>query len=178
LKTGALVALAVELGCLAAHPQSPLCFALPKFGRQIGIALQMRNDLDELAQIAHCRRDDSSIDKIRDDDLRNARLTWPWAWAFQLHGEDHCISLVQRCAISHQERHEVAAELYELAGSLGNEVIRANVRDQLRLLAEHVIDRRLLELLSEILEPIERPIIHAATTGAGNQAPTQPQTVI
>ncbi len=54
LKTGALVALAIELGCLAADSKSPLSLILPKFGRQIGIALQMRNDLDELASIACC----------------------------------------------------------------------------------------------------------------------------
>ena len=158
LKTGALVALAIELGCIAANPQSPLCLILPKFGRQIGIALQMRNDLDELARIAQDCSDPGSCETIRDDDLRNARLTWPWSWAFDLCGEASCRSLVQRVVRSRQERYEAAAELFERVGQHGDEVIRNNLRDQLRLLAEHVVDRSMLNFLSEILEPIERPL--------------------
>ncbi len=167
-KTGALVALAVEMGCLAADPKSPLSLVLPKFGRQIGIALQMRNDLDELAHIAHSGNETSLADSIRDDDLRNARLTWPWAWAFELHGNARCQALVQQVVRSRQERHDAAAELFERVGPHGDEVIRAHVRDQLRVLAEHVIDRPILDFLAEILAPIENPIAKAQATSRGH----------
>ena len=39
----------------------------------MGICLQMKNDLDELCELL-----DGSD---RCDDLRNRRVTWPWAWA-------------------------------------------------------------------------------------------------
>ena len=56
--------------------------------------------------------------------------------------------------MSRQERYEAAAELFERVGEHGDEVIRNNLRDQLRLLAEHVVERSMLNFLSEILEPI------------------------
>jgi geranylgeranyl pyrophosphate synthase len=165
LKTGELVALAVDMGCIAANPQSPLSGVLRKFGRQIGIALQMRNDLDELANIAQTENTSQSNESIRDDDLRNARLTWPWVWAFDLHdrndGIDQCASMVQRVVRSQRDRHQVAVELFAIVGAHGDQVIRSLVRDQLRLLGEHVLDRRLLHTLGEILQPIERPIAAA-----------------
>jgi biopolymer transport protein ExbB/TolQ len=39
----------------------------------MGICLQMKNDFDELCELL-----DGSD---RCDDLRNRRVTWPWAWA-------------------------------------------------------------------------------------------------
>jgi geranylgeranyl pyrophosphate synthase len=165
LKTGELVALAVDMGCIAANPHSPLSGALRKFGRQIGIALQMRNDLDELAKIAQAETTSQAIHSIRDDDLRNARLTWPWAWAFELQEtngrSDRCASLVQRVVRSVRDRHNVAVELFSIVGTHGDQAIRSLVRDQLRLLGEHVLDERMLHALGEILQPIERPIAAA-----------------
>lgn len=162
LKTGELVALAVDMGSIAANPDSPLSGVLRKFGRQIGIALQMRNDLDELAKIAHAEVTSQAMHPVRDDDLRNARLTWPWVWAFELQEmnsrTDRCDSMVQRVVRSQRDRHNVAAELFAIVGKHGDQVIRSLVRDQLRLLGEHVLDERILQALGEILEPIERPI--------------------
>lgn len=163
MKTGALVALAVEMGCLAANPCSTLPSVLPKFGRQIGIALQMRNDLDELASLAHQQHPPAASEPVRDDDLRNARLTWPWVWAFDLQGEEQCLALAQRAVNFEQDRQDAAAELFEIVGAQGNELIRSLVRDQLRLLGEHVVDRPLLDSLGEILETIERPLVAAST---------------
>jgi geranylgeranyl pyrophosphate synthase len=160
LKTGELVALAVDMGCIAANPNSPLSGALRKFGRQIGIALQMRNDLDELANIAQVATTSQAIRSIRDDDLRNARLTWPWVWAFELQEmsgrADRCASLVRRVVLSERDRCNVAAELFAIVGTYGDQVIRSLVRDQLRLLGEHVLDERMLQALGDILQPIER----------------------
>ncbi|MCY2976863.1 MAG: polyprenyl synthetase family protein [Planctomycetota bacterium] len=165
LKTGELVSLAVDMGSIAANPNSPLSGALRKFGRQIGIALQMRNDLDELAKIAQAEATSQAIHSIRDEDLRNARLTWPWVWAFELQEmngrNDRCASMLQRIVFSERDRHNVAVELFAIVGTHGDQVIRSLVRDQLRLLGEHVLDERMLHALGEILEPIERPIAAA-----------------
>lgn len=165
LKTGALVALAVEMGCIAADPRSPLLQVLPRFGRQIGIALQMRNDLEELALIVHSPEATRSSGAIRDDDLRHARITWPWVWALNLYGWGFCQRAIQRVVASEQERHAAACELYELAGAHGDKAIGSLVREQLILLGEHILDRRLLDTLREVLAPIERSSSIANTAG-------------
>jgi len=105
LKTGVLVELAVAMGCIAAGASHVLQSAMTAFGCQIGIALQMRNDLEELNSIAHQHNE---TDCIRDDDLRHARVTWPWAWAFELAGEAGCSVLARRLEHSGHERYLVA----------------------------------------------------------------------
>jgi len=157
LKTGVLVELAVAMGCIAASASSVLHSAMTTFGCQIGVALQMRNDLEELSSIAHGRRDATGADCVRDDDLRHARVTWAWAWAFELAGKVRCYPLVRRLGLSTRERQAVAAELLSITQSHGNQVIAGIVREQVRLLGEHVVDRRLLERMRECLQPIEQP---------------------
>lgn len=163
LKTGSLVALAVEMGCIAADSQAPLLQVLPRFGRQIGVALQMRNDLDELADIVQFQETAGLADTIRDDDLRHARLTWPWVWAVRLYGSGVCQRLSQRVVACQQERYSAACELYSLVGAHGDKTIGALVREQLLLLGEHILDRRLLDALGEVLAPIERSRKSVAT---------------
>ncbi len=70
---------------------------------------------------------------------------------------------VQRVVRSERERYEAASELFERIGQHGDEAIQTKVRDQLRLLAEHVVDHSLLDVLSQTLEAIERPVPLAAT---------------
>jgi geranylgeranyl pyrophosphate synthase len=175
LKTGTLVGLAVEMGCLTADPQSPLAIVLPKFGKQMGIALQMRNDLDELASIARCTDDRGLSKPIRDDDLRNARLTWPWIWTLELAGQSRCQSLMKMVVRSRPERFEAAAELFDIVGEHGNQAIQNNIRELLRLLAEHVVDRRKLDRLEEILQPIESSYVTTAVSPSYESA-TAPAT--
>lgn len=157
LKTGSLVELAVRMGCIAANAPDRLLSVLPGFGRRIGVALQMRNDLDELASIAQRRHDDQAVDSIRDDDLRNARMTWPWVWASQRTGHARCREWAMQLNRSTQDRWHVASELFQLVGQHGDQIIGAVISEHLRLLAEHVIDRRLLDGVGEILQTIERP---------------------
>lgn len=71
-KTGALVSLAARLGAMTAGASHDYEQALAAFGCELGICLQMRNDLDELRLVAN--------DGLRHDDMKNARVTWPWAW--------------------------------------------------------------------------------------------------
>jgi len=157
MKTGSLVELAVRLGCLAANAPDRLLSVLPGLGRRIGIALQMRNDLDELASVALCRPGEQTDDKIRDDDLRNARMTWPWVWASQCTDHARCWECALRLVRSPEDRRQVARELFERIGKNGDQVIATLISEQLQLMAEHVIDQRLLDGVEEILHTIERP---------------------
>jgi len=72
-KTGRLASLAAWCGAHAAAGDSQTLQAVAAFGCRMGICLQMKNDLDELCELL-----DGSE---RCDDLRNRRVTWPWAWA-------------------------------------------------------------------------------------------------
>lgn len=153
LKTGVLVELAISLGCIAADAPAVLHSAMSHFGCQIGVALQMRNDLEELRSIADGRSDTGSG---RDDDLRHGRVTWPWAWALELAGEKRCRLLTRRLADSTEERQSIAEELLSISQSYGDHVIARLIREQVRLLGEHVVDRRILDRMRECLQPIEQ----------------------
>jgi geranylgeranyl pyrophosphate synthase len=72
-KTGRLVSLAAWCGAHAAAGDPNTLRSVAAFGCRVGICLQMRNDLDELTALV------AGADRC--DDLRNRRVTWPWAWA-------------------------------------------------------------------------------------------------
>ena len=72
-KTGRLASLAAWCGAHAAGGDLPTLQAVAAFGCRVGICLQMKNDLDELGELL------GGSDRC--DDLRNRRVTWPWAWA-------------------------------------------------------------------------------------------------
>lgn len=72
-KTGRLASLAAWCGAHAAAGDPQTLQAVAAFGCRVGICLQMKNDRDELSELL-----DGSD---RCDDLRNRRVTWPWAWA-------------------------------------------------------------------------------------------------
>ena len=72
-KTGRLTSLAAWCGAHAAAGGRETLQAVAAFGCRVGICLQMKNDLDELSELV--------AGSDRCDDLRNRRVTWPWAWA-------------------------------------------------------------------------------------------------
>jgi geranylgeranyl pyrophosphate synthase len=72
-KTGRLVSLAAWCGAHSAAGDPQVLRAVAAFGCRVGICLQMKNDLDELVEFVGGAE--------RCDDLRNRRVTWPWAWA-------------------------------------------------------------------------------------------------
>lgn len=72
-KTGRLVSLAAWSGADAAGGSVEQVQAASVFGCRLGICLQMKNDLDELQAFTEGGE--------RCDDLKNRRVTWPWAWA-------------------------------------------------------------------------------------------------
>jgi geranylgeranyl pyrophosphate synthase len=73
LKTGALMQLAAELGAVAAGAPRSLVQTLGRFGQQVGVGLQMLDDLGGIVSAARCHKGH--------EDLLNARPTWPFAWS-------------------------------------------------------------------------------------------------
>lgn len=72
LKTGALMELAAFSGASASGAEDSTVNAIAVFGQQLGIGLQM---LDDLSGFRTARKRQKVI-----EDLVNHRLTWPWAW--------------------------------------------------------------------------------------------------
>ena len=94
LKTGSLVELAGALGAAAAGGPDHVVQHLGDFGRDVGIGLQM---LDDLAGLV----DDGRRHK-GDEDLRLARVTWPWAWlASDCTPDDFAGAVAQLRAVAH-----------------------------------------------------------------------------
>lgn len=72
LKTGALMELAAALGAIGAGARPELTEELARFGRDVGVALQMLDDVGGLISEKRCHKGH--------EDLLLGRPTWPWAW--------------------------------------------------------------------------------------------------
>ncbi len=75
LKTGALMELAARLGAIVGGAPADREEALTRFGRRLGVGLQMLDDFGNLTAGS-----DGNAAKARED-LRNGTPTWPWALA-------------------------------------------------------------------------------------------------
>jgi len=76
LKTGALMELAARLGGVAAGAPPARVEALARFGRRLGLGLQMLDDFGNLNAPSSASGGSKAL-----EDLRNERPTWPWARA-------------------------------------------------------------------------------------------------
>jgi geranylgeranyl diphosphate synthase type I len=72
LKTGALMELAAIVGAQAAGTSPERVKSLGRFGRALGVVLQMLDDLSGLVSERRCHKGH--------EDLLGGRPTWPWAW--------------------------------------------------------------------------------------------------
>jgi geranylgeranyl pyrophosphate synthase len=120
-KTGRLVSLAGWCGAHAAGGDSQTLHAVAAFGCRVGICLQMRNDLDELRDFVDGAE--------RCDDLRNRRVTWPWAWAAGEFPPDRFATLQRRAGRAGQDPgvfRSIAVDL--LDASLGQAAAAINAR--------------------------------------------------
>jgi len=157
LKTGGLVAMAASFGATATSSHKLFRNALSRFGMNVGIALQMRNDLEELRSLV---RDADENVELRCDDLRHARVTWPWAWAVQLTEPDdlqRLIELLSHGRTSRQAMLDLASQLVCLVGPTGDLMIRSRIDEPLRLLGEHVVDTSALQAMRSMLDQIMEP---------------------
>jgi geranylgeranyl pyrophosphate synthase len=72
LKTGSLTGLAAGLGALLAQASNDSIEEFTRFGRDVGVALQMLDDISGLLSEKRCHKGH--------EDLALGRPTWPWAW--------------------------------------------------------------------------------------------------
>jgi len=114
LKTGALAALAPAIGAISAGATPEQVEAVSRFGGALGVALQQLDDLGNLTAAA--------LDK-QHEDLRNGRLTWPWAWAAEALSslefarlERKAMALRENPESHERETHELALSLRDIAG--------------------------------------------------------------
>ncbi|NBV44991.1 MAG: hypothetical protein EBR86_04965 [Planctomycetia bacterium] len=126
-KTGRLVSLATWCGAQAAAGDPKTLRAVAAFGCRVGICLQMKNDLDELVEFV------GGADRC--DDLRNRRVTWPWAWAADRLHRDGFATLQRRLADPHPDAlralaRELLATTRESAASAIHDRLR-RARDML-----------------------------------------------
>jgi geranylgeranyl pyrophosphate synthase len=151
LKTGGLTALAAWMGAISAGANKTTREAITRFGGQVGVCLQMHNDLSELTKFVNgC---------AASDDLRNARVTWPWAWAARRLDEKDFLNLQTRYAEAlgnQQGLLTIAKELFGVSARHGGEVLVGKLDKHLRLLAEHVESLGLIKEMELALAPLKR----------------------
>ena len=148
LKTGALTALAAWIGATAARGDRVKTKAIGRFGMNVGVCLQMQNDLDELHRFVDGEQ--------RFDDLRNARVTWPWAWAQKLISKTEFMVLRARLSRSLRDSEElrsIACQLIDLVADRGQAYIEKSLERELTLLGEHVDSTRGLRIALSKLRP-------------------------
>ncbi|HTV20566.1 MAG TPA: polyprenyl synthetase family protein [Polyangiaceae bacterium] len=113
LKTGALMELSAVLGALAAGARPALADEFARFGREVGVALQMLDDVGGLVSEKRCHKGH--------EDVLLGRPTWPWAWlALELRAERYAelVALGSQVAARSQHPELLARELRaELRGS-------------------------------------------------------------
>ena len=147
LKTGSLMELAAELGALAARAPAERTQVLANLGRDIGVALQM---LDDLGGITVARR----AHKGRED-LLAARPSWVWAWLAQ--SDDRVTyrrlrSMAEGVARGEIEPDVLAGLLAERVAGPGRRAIRERLRTTLEAARATFGEARgITELESELL---------------------------
>ncbi len=157
LKTGSLVSMAATFGAVSAEARRPLRVALSRFGMQIGIALQMRNDLEELRSMT---QDSNEFQTIRMEDLRNARITWPWAWAYSLCSPDEFAALLAQIPESRRDSRalsRLATRLLSHSERCGDAAIQRRIDHQFCRLAAHDVNGRALVEMKAVLKRISNP---------------------
>ena len=147
LKTGALMGFAARLGAIVARAPARDVGALARFGEQVGIALQMLDDLTSFT----C---EERADKARED-LRAERLSFIWAFAAETLDEvtyKH-LSLLAKRADAHEA---LRLRLGEAASASGREAVHALLSETLAVARQHFVDNPALELLALELLRLER----------------------
>ena len=157
LKTGALMELAARLGAVAAQAPFERVRALARFGRRLGLGLQMLDDFGNLNAPATETTNSKAL-----EDLRNGRPTWPWALAARAldeptfaHLQTSVRALVQGADFDGTRARALAAELRMAVGLKGRRQTTVYLRQTLRDLRDEVGDRDELDLLAAEMERLE-----------------------
>ena len=148
LKTGSLMELAAELGATAAGADAESTAELAALGAELGVALQM---LDDLTGVCVERR------RVKGkEDLVQGRPTWVWAWLAER--SDRLSYLRFRSVLEAVQRGEFDALLLaeQLSEQIG-EVGRTAIRERLNTTLERVKQRFAgIPALSELEREFER----------------------
>jgi len=150
LKTGRLTALCTGLGAIAAGARADRVTLLQQFGEQVGVALQMLDDLT--AVLLPARHDKAG------EDLRCGRPTWAWALAARACSPDHYRDLTARAqrAADDGNWQPVCAALAVVLAPVGLDPARDALAAAGRLLADRLAgDAALAELMTD-LDGLER----------------------
>ena len=159
-KTGRLVSLAAWCGAHAAGADPQTLRAAAAFGCRVGICLQMKNDLDELAEFV------AGADRC--DDLRNRRVTWPWAWAAGQLSAERFAALQRRLGRPGQPPNPLrllAKDLLEATRERGAAAINTRLdqaTDRLATATDAARGGRLLAEVTEILRVAALPTVPEA----------------
>jgi geranylgeranyl pyrophosphate synthase len=151
LKTGALMELSAVLGAVAAGASDALVSEMAMFGRRMGVALQMLDDVGGLISEKRCHKGH--------EDLLLGRPTWPWAWLSLQIPEAHFEELRRRGReVARRELHpEVLARLVrgQLRGS-GRVRVRREIHQAFAQLAAVVGQHAALPRLRAELQRMEQ----------------------
>lgn len=152
LKTGALTSLAARLGAIVAGAPPEREEALARFGRRLGVALQMLDDLGNLTGGSEGNEGKAL------EDLRNGTPTWPWAFAARAldaaafaklqadaravfeHGDEtraRALAAKLRIAVGHEGRREASRALADALADL-TAALDDDARPALMLLADEL----------------------------------------
>jgi geranylgeranyl pyrophosphate synthase len=133
LKTASLMELAVRLAAAGAGAGEKEVLALARFGHELGVYLQMLDDLSSVTSAA--RRDKGA------EDLALSRATWPWAWLAEELDEPAFAELqarARRVAAGEDAPTPLIAELGEAAGPVGRAAARAQIAPALEVVSDAV----------------------------------------
>ena len=159
LKTGTLMELAALLGAVAAQGRAPRVEALARFGRRLGLGLQMLDDFGNLTAPPAETGDAKAL-----EDLRNGRPTWPWALAAAEPALDAAtFQELQASAVTLAEGDDgdgtraraLAARLRMAVGRKGRQQASSYLHGALTDLRANVGDRAELTLLAAEIQRLE-----------------------
>ncbi len=151
LKTGGLLELASSYGAILAGAGNATVRDVARFGRRVGTALQMLDDLGGLLSESRCHKGH--------EDLVLGRPTWPWAWL------SRDISPARYRALIEDERRVLKGELHpeglarNLRASLqgaGRVHVRRYVESTFRLLGEEQDRPGALDELRSLVAAMEK----------------------
>jgi geranylgeranyl diphosphate synthase type I len=153
LKTGSLVGLAAGLGALASGADDRVVRAATRFGRELGTALQM---LDDLSGVVTEKRRHKGI-----EDVSLGRPTWPFAWLAQTMEVDAFAELknMSRAVCSGEDAEPLARELGRLVAPQGKRRVHAHVEHAFARLASALPHAPALAALRLELERLERSYV-------------------
>ena len=151
LKTGSLFELSAELGAIAAGAPAEVVRVLAELGRDLGVALQM---LDDWTGIACERRQHKG-----QEDLSEARPSWPWAWLSELLDDVSYVRLrVIAEAVVRRELHSevLAGQIRTLLADGPRQAIRTQVQRAREACHAHFAGSPVLVELDRELARLER----------------------